>query len=68
MEYNNKNDVYEFLTDLRACIPFYGFSSSVIELLFMKYMADFEYVNSPEEFKILMDYKNMLAKGYDYEV
>lgn len=51
--------IWEFADKLRLVVPFYGFSSSAIELIFMKYMSDYSDVSSPEEFKTLMDYKNM---------
>ncbi len=51
--------IWSFADRLRTVVPFYGFSSSAIELLFMKYMSEYTEVNLPEEFKTIMNYKNM---------
>lgn len=51
--------IWEFADRLRLVVPFYGFSSNAIELIFMKYMSDYSDVSSPEEFKTLMSYKDM---------
>lgn len=64
----NKNEqlVWNFANRLRTVIPFYGFSISAVELIFMKYMSEFEDVYSPEQFKTLMAYKNMfISKKFD---
>ncbi len=55
----NEQVVWKFADRLRTVVPFYGFSSSSIELIFMKYMSEYSDVDSPEEFKVLMLYKNM---------
>lgn len=66
MGLNNEQMVWNFANRLRAVIPFYGFSSHAIELIFMKYMSQFGDVYLPEQFKTLMAYKDMfIAKTFE---
>lgn len=61
--------IWNFADRLRTVVPFYGFSSSAIELIFMKYMTEFTDVTSPEEFKALMNYKNMfISRKFENEL
>ena len=64
-----EKDVMYFFNKLRAVMPFYGFSASVIQLLFLKYLQNFEDVKTPDQFKILLSYKNMfINKKFDKDV
>ena len=66
MGLNNEQMVWNFANRLRAVVPFYGFSSNAVQLVFMKYMSEFEDVYSPEQFKALMNYKNMfISRTFD---
>lgn len=61
--------VWEFADRLRNVIPFYGFSSSAIELIFIKYMSDYSDIDNPKDFKTIIDYKNMfINKKFDYRL
>lgn len=65
---NKEQVLWNFANRLRGVVPFYGFSSTAIELIFMKYMSEFEDVYSPDQFKSLMAYKNMfISKKFDPE-
>ena len=65
---NKEQVLWNFANRLRAVVPFYGFSSTAIDLIFMKYMSEFEDVYSPDQFKSLMAYKNMfISKKFDPE-
>ena len=48
-----------FKRNLVKVVPYYGFSISSMYLMFMKYLSEFDDVKTPEQFKILMEYKNM---------
>ena len=61
--------IWDFADRLRSVIPFYGFSSNAIELIFMKYMSEYSEVTLPSDFKTLMAYKNMfINRKFDVEV
>ena len=65
MEKNN-NVVNEFIESLRTVVPFYGFASSAIELIFIKYMSNYTKITSEEDFKTILSYKNMfIEKKYN---
>ena len=65
MEKNN-NVVNEFIESLRNAVPFYGFTSSAIELIFIKYMSNYTKITSEEDFKTILSYKNMfIEKKYN---
>ena len=66
MQNNKEQFVWNFANRLRGVVPFYGFSSTAIELVFMKYMSEFEDVYLPKQFKTLMSYKNMfISKTFE---
>ena len=59
MEEKKKQNYFDFILRIREFVPFYGFSSIAIELVFLKYMSEYTEVDSPEEFKTIMNFKNM---------
>lgn len=69
MDINTKEYFRKLADRLRRVIPFYGFAKSAIQLIFMKYMTEFNNANSNEDFKVLMDYQRMfISKEFNPEV
>lgn len=65
---NNEKDIWNFFDSLRSNIPFYGFASFCIRLLFMKFMLQFNETSEKEDFKTLGQYKDMfLSKKIDQD-
>ena len=58
---NNEKDIWNFFDNLRSNVPFYGFASFCVRLLFMKFMFQFEETSKKEDFKTLVQYMNMFA-------
>ena len=63
---NNEKDIWNFFDSLRSYVPFYGFASFCVRLLFMKFMLQFKETSEKEDFKTLVQYIKMFAsKKFD---
>lgn len=56
-----ENSVRQFAFRLRTVVPFFGFASYAIKLLFLKYMSDFHSTSSDDDFRAMLAYKNMFT-------
>lgn len=54
-----KEQAYNFAEKLRQVVSNYGFTTNAIHLIFLKYLTEYDNVKTPEQFKILMSFKNM---------
>ena len=69
MEENRSLTIWKFANNFRDIIPVYGYSSSFIELIFMKYISEYTDITLPEEFKTIMNYKNMfISRKFDVDI
>lgn len=60
------NKINEFIERLRMVVPFYGFTSHAIELIFIKYMSNYTRISSEDDFKTILAFKNMfIEKKYN---
>lgn len=66
---DNKKNIQQFLFELRRYLPFYGFSQSVIKLIFLKHLLNYSDDTEPEILKLILEYQKMfIEKKFDYLV
>lgn len=64
-----KEQAFEFAGKLRQVLPYYGFTTNAIYLIFLKYLSNYKNVKTQEQFETLMSFKNMfINKTYSKEV
>lgn len=61
MAFKNQNMIYDLVNKLRGKIPFHGFTPTILKLMFLKYIAEFDHEGlTIEDIRNLKSFQNCL--------